>query len=116
MSRALNFNAGPASLPLAALERARTELLDFEGSGMSIMEHSHRAKAYEKFQHEAIALVAKHLGLSKDWDVLFLQGGASMAFAQLAMNFLEKGRTADYIVTGAWGEKAVGEAQACASL
>jgi phosphoserine aminotransferase len=116
MSRALNFNAGPASLPLAALERARAELLDFEGSGMSIMEHSHRGKVYEKVHHEALALVAKHLGLSKDWDVLFLQGGASMAFAQLAMNFLGKGQTADYIVTGAWGEKAVGEARACASL
>ena len=116
MSRALNFNAGPASLPLAALERARAELLDFEGSGMSIMEHSHRGKVYEKVHHEATALVAKHLGLSKDWDVLFVQGGASMAFAQLAMNFLEKGRTADYVVTGAWGEKAVSEARACASL
>ena len=116
MSRALNFNAGPASLPLAALERARDELLDFEGSGMSIMEHSHRGKVYEKVHHEALGLVSKHLGLSPDWDVLFLQGGASMAFAQLAMNFLEKGRTADYIVTGAWGEKAVSEARACASL
>ncbi len=116
MSRALNFNAGPASLPLAALERARAELLEFEGSGMSVMEHSHRGKVYEKVHHEALALVAKHLGLSNDWDVLFLQGGASMAFAQLAMNFLEKGKTADYIVNGAWGEKAVGEARACASL
>ena len=116
MSRALNFNAGPASLPLVALERARAELLDFEGSGMSVMEHSHRGKVYEKVHHEALALVAKHLGLSKEWDVLFLQGGASMMFAQLAMNFLEKGKTGDYIVTGAWGEKAVSEARACASL
>ena len=116
MSRALNFNAGPASLPIAALERARAELLDFEGSGMSIMEHSHRGEVYEKVHHEALALVAKHLGLSSDWDVLFLQGGASMMFAQLAMNFLEKGRTGDYIVNGAWGEKAVREARACASL
>ena len=83
---------------------------------MSVMEHSHRGKVYEKVHHEALALVAKHLGLSKDWDVLFLQGGASMAFAQLAMNFLEKGRTADYIVNGAWGEKAVGEAKASTAL
>lgn len=116
MSRALNFNAGPASLPLAALERARAELLDFEGSGMSVMEHSHRGKVYEKVHHEALALVAKHLGLSKDWDVLFIQGGASQAFAQLPMNFLERGKTADFIVTGAWGEKAVSEAKAAASL
>jgi phosphoserine aminotransferase len=116
MSRALNFNAGPASLPAAALERARAELLDFEGSGMSVMEHSHRGKVYEKVHHEAIDLVSKHLGLSKDWEVLFLQGGASTAFAQLALNFLEQGKTADYVVTVAWGEKAVSEARACASL
>jgi phosphoserine aminotransferase len=113
MSRAaLNFNAGPASLPLAALQRAHDELLDFEGSGMSVMEHSHRGKVYEKVHHEATALVAKHLGLSSDWDVLFLQGGASTAFAQIPLNFLEQGKVGDYVVTGAWGEKAVSEARA----
>ena len=96
--------------------RARDELLDFEGSGMSVMEHSHRGKVYEKVHHEALALVAKHLGLSKDWDVLMLQGGASMAFAQIPMNLLEQGRVADYVVTGAWGEKAVAEARACRAM
>lgn len=116
MTRALNFNAGPASLPVPALERAREELLDFEGSGMSIMEHSHRGKVYEAVHHEAMGLVAKHLGLDESWAVLFLQGGASMAFAQLAMNFLVPGTTADYIVNGTWGEKAVAEAEACASF
>jgi phosphoserine aminotransferase len=116
MSRALNFNAGPASLPASALQRAREELLDFEGSGMSVMEHSHRGKVYEKVHHEALALVAKHLGLSPDWDVLFVQGGASMAFAQLPMNLLEQGKVADYIVTGAWGEKAVSEARAAKTM
>jgi phosphoserine aminotransferase len=116
MSRALNFNAGPASLPAAALQRAKDELLDFEGSGMSVMEHSHRGKVYEKVHHEATALVAKHLGLSKDWDVLFVQGGASMAFAQIPMNLLENGKTSDYIVNGAWGEKAVQEARACKTI
>jgi phosphoserine aminotransferase len=116
MSRALNFNAGPASLPSAVLQRAREELLDFEGSGMSVMEHSHRGKVYEKVHHEATALVAKHLGLSKDWDVLFVQGGASMAFAQIPMNLLEHGKVGDYIVTGAWGEKAVAEARACSTF
>jgi phosphoserine aminotransferase len=115
MSRALNFNAGPAALPFAALQRAKDELLDFESSGMSVMEHSHRGKVYEKVHHEAVALVAKHLGLSKDWEVLFVQGGASMAFAQIPMNLLEKGRVADYIVNGAWGEKAVAEVKASAS-
>jgi phosphoserine aminotransferase len=116
MSRALNFNAGPASLPHAALERARDELHDFEGSGMSIMEHSHRGKVYEKVHHEALALVAKHLGLSKEWDVLFVQGGASQAFSQIPLNFLEQGKVADYVVTGAWGEKAVSEARASSNM
>jgi phosphoserine aminotransferase len=116
MSRALNFNAGPASLPKAALERAREELLDFDRSGMSVMEHSHRGKVYERVHHEALALVARHLGLSKDWDVIFLQGGASMAFATIPMNFLEQGRVADYVVHGAWGEKAVSEARAAKTL
>lgn len=112
MTRAMNFNAGPAALPLAALERAREELLDFEGSGMSIMEHSHRGKVYEKVHNEATALVAELLGTPLDtWDVLFVQGGASMAFAQLPMNFLPAETKADYIVTGTWGEKAVAEAR-----
>ncbi|MGC4079460.1 MAG: 3-phosphoserine/phosphohydroxythreonine transaminase [Rubrivivax sp.] len=116
MTRAYNFNAGPAALPLAALEKARDELVDFEGSGMSVMEHSHRGKVYEKVHHEALALVAELLELSKDWDVIFMQGGASQAFAQLPLNFLPKGKTADYVVTGAWGEKAVSEARASASM
>lgn len=113
----MNFNAGPAALPLAALERAREELLDFEGSGMSVMEHSHRGKVYEKVHHEATALLAELLGVSMDaYDVLFLQGGASMAFATIPMNFLEHGKTADYVVTGAWGEKAVAEARVVGTL
>src|SRR5688572_25062507 len=110
MSRVMNFNAGPAALPLSALERAREELLDFEGSGMSVMEHSHRGKVYEKVHNEATSLVAELLGTPLDvWDVLFVQGGASMAFAQIPMNFLGPGATADYVVNGAWGEKAVSE-------
>jgi phosphoserine aminotransferase len=113
----MNFNAGPAALPSAALEKARDELVEFEGSGMSIMEHSHRGKVYEKVHHEAIALVHELLGVPKDtWDVLFVQGGASMAFAQLPLNFLESGKTADYIVTGAWGEKGLSEAKAATKL
>ncbi len=113
----MNFNAGPAALPLAALERAREELVDFEGSGMSVMEHSHRGKVYEKVHREATALLAKLLGVSTDaYDVLFLQGGASMAFATIPMNFLDHGKTADYVVTGAWGEKAVAEARTVGTL
>ena len=112
MTRAMNFNAGPAALPFAALERAKEELLDFEGSGMSIMEHSHRGKVYEKVHGEAIALTAKHLGTPLDtWDVLFIQGGASQMFAQIPLNFLGAGQVADFVVNGAWGEKAVSEAK-----
>ena len=112
MTRAMNFNAGPAALPFAALERAREELLDFEGSGMSIMEHSHRGKVYEKVHNEATSLVAELLGTPLDeWDVLFVQGGASMMFAQIPMNFLPANTKADFVVTGTWGEKAVAEAR-----
>ena len=116
MARTMNFNAGPAALPLPALERARDELLDFAGSGMSVMEHSHRGKEYEKVHDEAIALLRELLGVGDSYEVLFLQGGASQLFAQIPLNLLEKGATADYVVTGAWGEKALSEAKAVAAL
>jgi phosphoserine aminotransferase len=115
-SRATNFNAGPAALPLPALERAQRELLDFAGSGMSVMEHSHRGKEYEAVHHEAVALIRELLAVPASYDVLFLQGGASMQFAMVPMNFLPAGKSADYIVTGAWSEKAVAEAKTTAAL
>lgn len=107
----VNFNAGPAGLPRAALERAREELLDFEGTGISIMEHSHRGKSYEGVHRQAIALVKELLGVPDTHDVLFLQGGASQLFATVPMNFLTKDKSADYIVTGSWSKKALGEAK-----
>lgn len=109
--RILNFNAGPASLPLAALERAQKELLDFEGSGMSIIEHSHRGKEYEAVHNEAIALMRSLLGVPDDYHVLFLQGGASQQFAMVPMNLLPPGKSADYVLTGVWSEKALAEAK-----
>jgi phosphoserine aminotransferase len=109
--RAINFNAGPAGLPLAALERARDEFLDYRGSGMSILEHSHRGKEYEGVHDEAIALLTRLLGIPDSHQVLFLQGGASHQFAMVPMNFLPKDGSADYIVTGTWGEKALDEAK-----
>ncbi len=112
----MNFSAGPAALPVSALERAREELLDFAGSGMSVMEQSHRGKVYEAVHFEAMALVKKHLAVPDDYEILFLQGGATMMFATLPMNLLPKGSVADYVVCGAWGEKAVAEARAAASL
>ena len=112
MARVFNFNAGPAGLPLAALERAQREFLDFQGTGMSIMEHSHRGKAYDAVHNEAISLVRELLAIPDNYDVLFLQGGASQQFAMIPMNLLGEGKSADYIVAGSWGKKAYSEAQA----
>ena len=109
--RAINFNAGPAGLPLPALERARDELIDFQGSGMSIMEHSHRGKEYEAVHDEAIALIGRLLGIPDSHQVLFLQGGASLQFAMVPMNFLPRDGSADYVLTGTWSEKALDEAK-----
>jgi phosphoserine aminotransferase len=110
MARVHNFNAGPAALPLPALERAQRELIEFEGTGMSIMEHSHRGKAYEAVHNEAIALIRQLLGVPDEYYVLFLQGGACQQFAMVPMNLLPPGRSADYILTGGWSEKAYQEA------
>ena len=111
MARAWNFNAGPAGLPLPALERAQRELIDFEGTGMSIMEHSHRGKAYEGVHNEAIALLRELLAIPDTHHVLLLQGGASQQFAMVPMNLLGAGQSADYVLTGAWSKKAIGEAK-----
>lgn len=111
MSRVINFYAGPAGLPLPALERAQAELLDFEGTGMSVMEISHRAKEYDAVHNEAIALTKELLGLPDNYKVLLLQGGGNLQFAMLPMNLLYGGRTADYIVTGNWARTALKEAR-----
>jgi phosphoserine aminotransferase len=116
MTRAMNFNAGPAALPLPALERARDELLDLAGSGMSVMEHSHRGKEYEAVHDEALALLRKLTGLPATHELLLLQGGASQMFAQVPMNLVQKGQTAEYVVTGAWGEKAHGEGKVATAM
>jgi phosphoserine aminotransferase len=109
--RVINFNPGPAGLPLPALERARDELLDFQGSGMSIMEHSHRGKEYDAVHTETISLLTELLGIPDTHQVLFLTGGASQQFAQVPMNFLPPGASADYLMTGGWSEKAYEEAK-----
>jgi phosphoserine aminotransferase len=110
VSRSWNFYAGPATLPVAALERARDELLDWEGTGMSVMETSHRSKEYDAVHNEAMELFGELLGLDDDHMVLFLQGGASTQFAMIPMNFIPAGGSADYIVTGSWSQKALKEA------
>jgi phosphoserine aminotransferase len=109
--RAINFTSGPAGLPLPALERARDELLDFKGTGMSVMEHSHRGKEYEAVHNEAIALLTELLDIPASHQVLLLQGGASLQFAMVPMNFLPRDGSADYVLNGAWSEKAFEEAK-----
>ncbi len=111
MSRAYNFNAGPAVLPLEILEIAQKELIDFNGTGMSIMEHSHRGKAYDAVHAEAVANLGKLLGVTDDYQVLFLQGGASLQFSMVPMNLLGAGQVADYVNSGAWAGKAIKEAK-----
>jgi phosphoserine aminotransferase len=106
-----NFNAGPAVLPPEALQQAQKELLDFRGSGMSILEISHRSAAFEAVMAETEADLRQALGIPGSYKVLFLQGGASLQFAMLPMNLMAAGRTADYIVNGAWGTAALKEAQ-----
>lgn len=112
----MNFNAGPAALPLAALERAQAELLDLGGTGMSVMEHSHRGKAYEAVHNEAIALTRELLGVPESHHVLLLQGGASQQFAAVPMNLLPQGKSADYVLTGAWSQKAIKEAKSVGTV
>ena len=110
MSRVWNFSAGPAALPQAVLERAQGELLDWNGSGASVMELSHRGKRFMEIAAQAEADLRELLAVPADYAVLFLQGGATQHFAQIPMNLANEGDTADYIVSGHWSEKAVGEA------
>jgi phosphoserine aminotransferase len=110
MSTVLNFNAGPAMLPPAVLEKVQAELRDYQGRGMSIMEMSHRSKEFEAVNSQAEERFKRLLGVGDGYRVLFVQGGASSQFATVPMNFLAPGATADYLVTGSWGEKAVEEA------
>jgi phosphoserine aminotransferase len=108
--RAINFNAGPAGLPLEALEKAQAEFLDFRGTGMSIMEHSHRGKTYDAVHQETLAHLTRLLQIPKTHAVFFASGGASTQFALIPMNFLHMGQSADYVMTGVWTEKAFEEA------
>ncbi len=112
MSTVYNFNAGPSMLPPAVLEQVQAELRDYQGRGLSIMEMSHRSKEFEAINVQAEATFKRLLGVGDGYRVLFVQGGASTQFAMLPMNFLTPGATADYLVTGAWAEKAQEEAAA----
>lgn len=111
MTRAFNFCAGPAALPEQVLQQAREELLDWQGTGMSIMEMSHRSKEYVAIAETAEQDLRDLLGISDDYAVLFLQGGASQQFSMIPMNLLNSGESADYVNTGQWSIKAIAEAK-----
>lgn len=108
--RVYNFNPGPATLPLPVLERVQAEFLDYRGTGMSIMESSHRSPEFDEVNDQAEKLLRELMGISDKYSVVFLQGGASLQFAMVPMNFLADGQFGDYLVTGTWGKKAIKEA------
>jgi phosphoserine aminotransferase len=109
--RVYNFNPGPAALPLEVLQQAQAELLDYRGTGMSVMEISHRSKDFEAIVAEAQNDLRELLGIPVNYKILFLQGGASLQFAMVPMNFRPASASADYIVTGTWSKKAFKESQ-----
>jgi phosphoserine aminotransferase len=111
MTRIFNFCAGPATLPLPVLEKARDELLDYQGLGMSVMEISHRSAAFDELANNTEACLRRLMSISDDYAVLFLAGGATTQFAQLPLNLASPDRTGAYIVDGSWSKKAFGTAQ-----
>ncbi len=110
MSRVYNFSAGPSMLPEAVLKKAAAEMLDYEGSGQSVMEMSHRSKVYDSIIKGAEQLLREVMQIPDNYKVLFLQGGASSQFAMVPMNLMNKNKKADYILTGQWATKAYKEA------
>ena len=110
-NRIHNFNPGPAALPLSVLEEVQANLLDFQGSGMSITEISHRSRQFDDVVNDAVARTKRLLGLDDNFEVLFIQGGASLQFCMIPMNFLPEGKSADYVDTGTWSTKAIKEAE-----
>ena len=109
--RIINFNPGPAALPLPVLEEIQEEFLDFKGTGMSILEISHRSKPFEETLHQAVERTKKLLNLGDEFHVVFIQGGASLQFAMIPMNLALEGKPVDYINTGTWSTKAIKEAK-----
>lgn len=111
MARVYNFSAGPAMLPQAVMERAQAEMLDWQGSGMSVMEISHRSKEYMVVAQKAEADLRELMAIPDNYKVLFLQGGASLQFAMIPLNLAQQGDRVDYFNTGVWSEKAIKEAK-----
>lgn len=111
MKRALNFNAGPAALPEAVLAKAEKEMMNYQNSGMGVMELSHRSNEFEDINERTKNLLRGLLNIPDDYEILFLQGGASLQFSMVPMNLLEVGAAASYVLTGTWSEKAFKDAQ-----
>lgn len=111
MNRVHNFSAGPATLPLSVLEKAQSELAEYKNMGRSLIEMSHRSAEYTEIDQQAKARLSSLLGLGEDFEILFLQGGASSQFMMAPFNFLRDDETADYIDTGRWSDKAITEAR-----
>lgn len=109
--RVYNFSAGPGALPVAVLEEAQRDLLNYGGAGMSVLEMSHRSKPFDNIIKTAVSDLRELMGVPEGYHVLFLQGGASLQFSMVPMNFLPKDGSADYVVTGAWSQGAVKEAK-----
>ena len=116
MSRVFNFSAGPAMLPESVLQQAREEMLDWQGSGMSVMEMSHRGKEFMSIAEQAEADVRQLLAIPDNYKVLFLQGGASSQFSMVPMNLTRDNRKVDYVNTGSWSKKAISEAKRYADV
>jgi phosphoserine aminotransferase len=111
-----NFSAGPAVLPVSVLEDAQRDMLSLPGVGMSVMEISHRSKTFDEIINDAESRLRELLGISENYHVLFLQGGASLQFSMVPMNFLPADGSADYVITGSWGKKALKEAKRAGSV
>ncbi|MGD6834056.1 3-phosphoserine/phosphohydroxythreonine transaminase [Sutcliffiella halmapala] len=111
MKQVFNFNAGPAALPKEVLQKAQEELLNYQDSSLSVMELSHRSKQYESIQNHATERLRTLMNIPDDYDILYMQGGASLQFSAVPMNFLTEGKTANYCLTGSWSEKALREAK-----
>ncbi len=105
--RAHNFSAGPCTLPLEVLEEAQAEFVDYQGSGMSLIEMSHRGKHYDAVHHETMALAKQLFGAPDDFEVLFIQGGATLQFAMIPMNLLKNGKMGAYVNSGSWAKGAI---------
>jgi phosphoserine aminotransferase len=111
MKRTVNFSAGPSTLPLEVLEEAQAEFLEYHGTGMSLIEMSHRGPQYTAVQDEAAALAREVFGAPDDFSVLFIQGGATLQFSMVPMNLLGAGRSGGYVVSGSWAKKAIADAR-----